>query len=505
MKHKVYFFTSVTRIVLFFSLALHIHATPLSEEQSLSAQTRTILSAKRKVISLSASNEADKENQQNMSGHHKKKKLSTPKNNASKSPSKFSPLLKLEKEIRSLTIKIEKAYSKASRIDLDQSYKAFKKLNYPEEVWHTLGQQIKAEQWPPQESWKEIIGGHLFFPASQLHKWQESPYTEHLLQCSHIMYRCMFAASFGHSLGLFYTTNTLWMINRLDDDLTTDRELNKPNSYTRMMQKACFELEQCLDRPDVCYALGQGSLLSPSLSYDYIKIRSMELFEKGSDFKNKLAALSSKLARQGYLPAYIEAAEHAKKTRHREVEKSILIEATQQGYPLAWIELASWYDDHKQEKESLKCLKKAAQAKVSYAFIKLGFKLVGNHFHRLDMEKLQKASPFELEKACNYFKKAGELHDPEGYEYLVDLKLALSSFSQDKEKALSLKTEALEAAKQGCALGWKMTYSKLARLLPEDEYLTALKVYGPTPHELPAAVEAFLNREIGSRLPRKES
>src|SRR5690606_7040281 len=174
-------------------------------------------------------------------------------------------------------------------------------------------------------------------------------------------------------------------------------------------------------------------------------------------------------------------------------------------YPLAWIDLAYWYDKHGQKEESLICLKKASQAKVSYAFIKLGFKLVGDHFHRLDMEKLQKASPFELEQASNYFKEVGELHDPKGYEYLTDLKLALSRLSQDKEKALSLKAEALEAAKQGCALGWKMAYCKLARLTSDEEYLMSLKVYGHPPHELPAAVEGFLNKEIGSGLPRKES
>jgi len=489
----------------------------MAEEQDLSALTKTIPLNKRKSIS----SEADKENQQNMSDRYKKQKPSKLKKQSSKSHPKPSPLLKLKKEIESLTRRIEEAYSTASRLDLFQSYKAFRKLSYPEVVWHTLGQQIKAEQWPSLESWKEIIGGQLFFPASRLHEWQESPYTKYFLQRSDILHGCIFAASFRHSLGLFYTTHILWMINRFDDDLENDRELNKPNFYTRMMQKACFELEQCLDRSDVCYALGQGYILPTSLSDNYVKMNAIELYEKGSDLKNQCAALSLKasrrgytgspieaflaLARQGYLPAYIEAAEHAQKTKQKEVEKLILEKATEQGYPLAWIDLAYWYDKHGQKEESLICLKKASQAKVSYAFIKLGFKLVGDHFHRLDMEKLQKASPFELEQASNYFKEVGELHDPKGYEYLTDLKLALSRLSQDKEKALSLKAEALEAAKQGCALGWKMAYCKLARLTSDEEYLMSLKVYGHPPHELPAAVEGFLNKEIGSGLPRKES
>ncbi|AIL13798.1 hypothetical protein IM40_10410 (plasmid) [Candidatus Paracaedimonas acanthamoebae] len=515
MKHKV--FTSIISLVLFFSTALPSHASPMAEEQDLSALPKTIPLNKRKTIS----SEADKENQQNMSNHYKKQKPSKFKKQSSKSRPKPSPLLKLKKEIESLTRSIEEAYSTASRLDLFQSYKAFRKLRYPEEVWHTLGQQIKAEQWPSQESWKEIIGGQLFFPASRLHDWQGSPYTEHLLQRSDILHGCIFAASFQHSLGLFYTTHILWMINRFDDDLKNDRELNKPNFYTRMMQKACCELEQCLDKPDVCYALGQGDILPTSLSDNYIKMNAIELYEKGSDLKNQCAALGLKasrrgytgspieaflaLARQGYLPAYIEAAEHAQKAKQKEVEKLILEKAIEQDYPLAWIDLAYWYDKHGQKEESLMCLEKAAQAKVSYGFIGLGFKLAGDRLHRLDMEKLQKTSSLDLNQACDYFKKAGELHDPHGYEYLTNLKLALSRLSQDKEKALFLKAEALEAAKQGCALGWEMSYCSLATLLSDEKYIDALKVYGAPPSELPASVEAFLNKEIGSELPNQKN
>ncbi|MGN6670563.1 MAG: hypothetical protein ACTHJ4_03405 [Candidatus Nucleicultricaceae bacterium] len=437
MKHKTHFMAYMTSIVFFISTFTTYASRLIVEEQEGSVLVKTIASNKRKKTPI-IHEVGEKENLQQSSELYKKQQYTKPNNHVAQ-PCSISPLFsKLKEEIDTLKQDIEKSYAAASKVDLTQSYNFFKDLSYSEEVWQSLGQQMNVERWSSKDSWKESIGGQLFFPASRLHKWQESHYTEHLLQRSDVLHGCIFAASFKHSLGLFYTTHILWIINRFNDD--SGSGVNQSPVYRRMMQKACAQLKRHLDKPDVCYALGKGCSLPTSLTGKYMgEMTAFELHKNGGDSKNQFALLSLKASRNGYtgspveefldlacqqnyLPAYLEAAHYARKAKQREREKSILEEAIRKGYALAWIDLAYWYQDHKQTEKHLASLNKAAQANIPQAFISLGLNLVGDGSFHLDIEKLENISSADLKKVSDYFRKAGELlHDPRGYKYLTDL------------------------------------------------------------------------------------
>jgi hypothetical protein len=468
---------------------------------------------KRATFKANEENEANKENQKNINRQTKKQYLPKPKDKSSSRRLKASPLSKLVENVNGLTRQIEEAYTNASKMDLYETYKAFKALDYNEQTWAKLGQQMKVERWPSQESWKETVGGQLFFPTSRIHQYQESNYTNHLLQRSDILHGCIFAATFRHSLGLFYTAHILWTINRFDDDLEADREHNKPNFYTRTMSQACQELEQLLDRSDVCYALGQAGSLPTSLTDNYVSMDHVSYYKKGKDLKNQCEFLVEKmmaeeetegtiddflsLAHQGYLPAYLEAAKYANNTKQRERAKHILEEATQKGYSLAWIDLAYWYGKNKQLEEYQECLEKAAKADISYAFIEKGFSFLGNETQQIDREELKKIPAENIGQAAAAFLKAGQLHDPLGFECLAELKLELSKLAttQDEAEALraeALRAEAYEAIKQGCALGWVKSFWELDTVTSGEEYAKVLRKFSPASKDFIKDLEIFL-------------
>src|SRR3546814_17305413 len=93
--------------------------------------------------------------------------------NTSTHHAKRSTLSKLTKKVDSLTNAIKEAYVNASKMDLYESYNAFKALKYNEQTWAELGQQMNIERWPAQESWKDIVDGQLFCQASRINQYQE--------------------------------------------------------------------------------------------------------------------------------------------------------------------------------------------------------------------------------------------------------------------------------------------------------------------------------------------
>jgi hypothetical protein len=511
MTHKLFSALLTTTMV---SLSLNAtYASSSMEEEGRRAYLSST-GKKRKGAAL----EADKENQININIPAKKQHLPKPKDKTSLRHLKASPLSKLVENVNGLTRQIEEAYMNASKMDLYETYKAFKALDYKEQTWAKLGQKMKVERWPSQESWKETVGGQLFFPTSRIHQYQESSYTKHLIQRSDILHGCIFAATFRHSLGLFYTTHILWTINRLDDDLKADIEHEKPNFYTRTMSQACQELEHLLDRPEVCYALGQECFLPTSLTRNYVSMKGMDYYKKGADLKNQCAVLTRKmiaekytelevedflnLARQGYLPAYLEAAEYASNIKRRDRAKLILEEATQKGYSLAWIDLAYWYEKNKQLNEYQECLEQAAKAGVPYAFIEKGFSFLGNKTQQIDREELKKTSAENIGQAAAAFLKAGQLRDPLGFECLAELKLELSRLATTPDEAKALRADAYEAIKQGCKLGWKASFWDLAIVTSGEKHEKALIKYGPAPNDFIGALESFLKENTKTHLPQ---
>lgn len=500
--------------VFLFIIVAHV---PLNASYKFSileqGKGESINELKRKTPSYSD----EKENQKNMTYPHKKIRLSKSKDKNFILSQEIFALKSLTMKINNLEKDIEEAYTNASKMELYTSYNAFKSLDYNEQTWANLVQEMKIERWPSQESWKETVGAHLFFPASRIHKYQEYSHTEHLIQRSDILHGCIFSATFRHSLGLFYTTHILWTINRFDSDIQMDMKNNKFNFYTQALEKTYRELEQLLDRPNVSYALGQASSLPASLLDNYENIKAIEFYKKGEDLKNQHKVLVAKmiveeetadiidnfldLAKQGYFPAYLEAADYANNSKQKDRARIILEEATQKSYHIAWIELAHWYKKNKDLDNYQKCLNHALQANIPHAFIVQGFNLLNHNVHQFEIEKLKILPKETINLAADAFRKAGQLHDPLGFEYLAELKLYLSDIVTSPLEAKALKVEAYEAIKQGCALGWAKSFWKLPLFVSGEKYENVLRKYGPAPDDFIEALENFLKENTETKIP----
>ncbi|MBL0942524.1 MAG: hypothetical protein IBJ00_07375 [Alphaproteobacteria bacterium] len=105
-----------------------------------------------------------------------------------------------------------------------------------------------------------------------------------------------------------------------------------------------------------------------------------------------------------------------------------------------------------------------------------------------------------IDQAAAAFLKAGQLHDPLGFECLAEIKLELSRLAATPDKAKVLRTEAYEAIKQGCALGWVQSFWKLNKFISGEEYETVLRKYGPAPDDFIEALEFFLEENTKTEL-----
>lgn len=62
-----------------------------------------------------------------------------------------SPFDQLKSEVNLLMQEMEAGYSNACKMSIKDSYRSFRELDYPEETWEALAQEMKAERWPTQD------------------------------------------------------------------------------------------------------------------------------------------------------------------------------------------------------------------------------------------------------------------------------------------------------------------------------------------------------------------
>lgn len=381
---------------------------------------------------------------------------------------------------------LQESYHQASKDSLFKNYNKFYDLAYEESVWQQIAQTLEAKKWPLQKSWKDVVGGHLFFPKTLIFNFNSTKYTEHLLMRSDILWGCGFAGTFHHPLGLFYLGHTLIKLNWLDqwdDDNSGPKESIK--FCYKILERAYEDLNHCLkDDIDVFYSVVWGHLteqyahtkhntIESLANYSFTDLRSQFiLFSLKEKFKGIFLDQPTVndflfLAQRGYKPAYLKAAYLAREFKDSIQEVAILTEAIKDDYLFAYLGMASIYrDTHTQN--YLVWLEKGIQANMAQAFILKGISIVGDINWKVDKEKLAMLTPEMCLYVINLFKKAGSLHDPESYAYLGRLKQELSFLANSSEEKASLKKESCEAYLEGCKLGSSQAYSFLYDLSEYD-------------------------------------
>lgn len=432
-----------------------------------------------------------------------------PENLLHESPSVLPMVIKdvvlLGRYISNLQEKLEIAHKKVNIKDILEVYNAFSSTGSPMEVWKAYREEHRIYQWPRQDD-KQAIGAHLFFPK-WTHEWADNFAQVDFLKRRDMLQAFAIGAKLHHPLSQYYLVNTLQAIR---SDFT---DVEMPETFHKLYEQAFEDLGQCTDHPDACYILGWSSWRYPYLLGSNGE-KAFTLHTKGKDSRNQFQALeirdaqggqhSSSLrqatvedylevAKEGYGPAYLKAAELAEGF---DTKLGILIEAREVDYAPALIEMGYLYNLQKKTEEEYKCYEAAAQAGISEGYIALGKMYVGDTMS-MPREKVKALSKKQIEKGEHFFKLAGETQDPNGWDCLADLYITLLANNRVKkgeEKAYGVKI--YQALEKGIALGSAKAYQTAAFHFPKELPLL-IETYGYPPQDLRArfVYENFIKNE----------
>ncbi|MGL4426686.1 MAG: hypothetical protein ACRCUQ_02910 [Alphaproteobacteria bacterium] len=351
-----------------------------------------------------------------------------------------------------------------------------KNLTYQESVWETYAKGLNATRWPLQETWKQVVGGHLFFPA-WLFDWEHKPYEAYKQRRNDTLWSCAVAAKHKHPLAAFFLSRELETIRSLS--------CRDPKPVERLLFKMAVEgLKQAEKTPEVCYVLGVCYERNPDLTevtFGEPKDKktwglknAVEWLERGNDRRSQFEALEIKsygkasyptspsaddylaLARSGYLSAYVEAASRVQDEAQR---RQILEEAVEKGDVRARLQLAADLKKKGFPKEARTAYRELGQRGISQGYLELGLTYIGE----IDEPSIfEHRTPEDIAQVIQAFTLAGNMGDPRGWEHLVKL------YEQLREQGLlsgkPWAQQFLESFKRGARLG--VAFSEKLILLP---------------------------------------
>lgn len=415
--------------------------------------------------------------------------------------------------LESIKQQIREGHQEANWKRIYLAYKAFDSLKCNESLWETYGRDLKVYQWPSQKSWKDTIGGHLFFPPETI-DWESIAIESYHLRRIDNLWAFTIGAHFGHPLSKLYLVKTL---DKIRSEYT---DADQPDFFKKLYKESFQDLKNAADNPDACYVIGINYRCNPYSTAGYMNEKvdkvtlgcknSIGWHEIGKDLKNTFGILKVKsnakaiydpptaddylaLARAGYKPAYSEAAEL---TQDYKMKKKIRKEAIKEGYTIAWLGLGGMYKAKGNIDKARKNYTNAGEAGITAGYIRLGISYIGNVKNDLEMKKipLKAHTEDDIKEGINAFRRAGKAGNPEGWEYLTQLYSLLH-----EEKLIPTKEfyhTITDSLCEGAWLGSASCYHKAYCLLPKSIFSFILMNYGmPPQHELRHVIEDFLNKK----------
>jgi hypothetical protein len=441
----------------------------------------------------------------------------------------------LKKHITAIAGDIKKAHEEADVKKILQSYQAFKKLKTKDIEWEALGQTLRVTKWPSQANWKEAVGGDLFFPKKVI-DWEVTSTEAYRLERIDTIWALVIGAKFQHPFSTYYLARIL------DNIHSNYTDAEKPDLFLDLYSKAFRNLKQYQEISDTCYMLGRSHFSTGALLDRLDHARSMKYHSKGKSLKDQYQILIIRglydkiytppvsedyldLARKGHQLAYLEAARLLK-----EVDKKlgVLNEAVGNGYVSALIGIGEIYESLYKKSPSTKKhdtnieallqnarehYQKAGKQGVSEGYIRLGKTYVGDIIFDNSYELKEKFNslPLEtIENAVLCFKQAGEMHNPQGWDYLAQLyhNLYQQAESEARKMGYNLSGEwdkkkdiysqqVYEFLQKGIALGSQSAYDMAYRIFSPEAFKEIYIKYGPAPQEksFREAIEKFLQED----------
>lgn len=415
--------------------------------------------------------------------------------------SDFSPLsLDAEhafKSIHKIHDKIKNGYAEAKRHKLYKAYHVFGQLDLPDQVWEAYATLSKIDLWPARTTWKECVGAHLFFP-SQVLEWLDCPYKKHLIKRLDIVWGLAISAKLNHSLGKYLLADALYKIR--ESHHWKGIPILTP-FFQEYRRDAVKELKQCVHHPDACYLLGQG-LITKDFFYSLSRLdntlSAYDLFSRHSNhysnhLRNKYYALRTsivqtptaktylKIARRGYLPAYLEASRLIDDPQQKEI---ILKEAAQKKYGPAFLKLGYFFYNEKEEDEqALSFFRQAAEEHgMATGYVILGNLKVGDLSDHKNIS--EEETQHLTEEAAEFFKKATEVKDPKGWKCLISLwkeRYDAAKAQKDTDKIKLYWDKLASAIQYGMQIGSAYAYYQAQSYFNEEFFLSCISAYGYPP------------------------
>ena len=393
-----------------------------------------------------------------------------------------------------------------------KTFLSFQNLKYGDLEWQSLAQELKAYKWPSQKSWKDVVGGHLFFPNKTI-EWETNIFESFHLRRVDMLWSFAVGAKFQHALCKYYLANVL------DSIRSNYTVLPLPQFFKKLYAEAFEDFKKSSDNAEACYMIGINYMCYPYLSTTYIDTKqeqdisnsqkAIKWHEKGADLKNKFQILEIKtaatalyaaptekeyltLAQEGHIPAYIDALYLTNNSQEREEIKQ---EALEKGYKYFLPDIRFPCEDVKALAKARAAFSKAGANGLSHAYIMLGSTYVGNIFlqFKIDRIDLKTVSSQDIKAAIEAFTAAGNLKNPEGWEYLSTLYQEL--YEQKIIKKEEYREKILYSLEEGVKLGSAHCYHKSQQYLPQKVVDYFVNNYGYPPQgNLYSNIEVFLNK-----------
>ncbi len=418
-----------------------------------------------------------------------------------------------QKNLEDIKQQIQEGHREPNWKRIYLGHKMFETLDYDESLWEIYARDSKAYQWPSQKNWKDVVGGHLFFPEKTL-EWENIYPESYNLRRIDNLWAFAVGAKFNHALSKLYLAK---MLDKLRSEYT---DAATPEFFKRFYKEAFIDLKKSPDNPDACYVIGTNYRYNSYSVAEYLGEEvdrvtlgcknAIEWHETGKDLKNQFGILEVKsnaksiyihptadeylaLARAGYMQAYTKAAELIKDDKER---KKIRKEAIEKGYNIAWLGLGGMYKIRGRIDKARECFAKAGEIGITSGYIKLGISYLGDIQSEMEMKEkpLNTRTKEEIENGIKAFRLAGKAGNPEGWEYLARL------YQQLYEKKLISKEDYQDKMHdtlcEGTWLGSASCYHTAYFRLTDSTFSFILKNYGmPPQHELRYTIEQFINKK----------
>ena len=406
---------------------------------------------------------------------------------------------KAEIAIEGIKEQIVNARSKAHVCGLQQAHKDMLTLQsqHSEDIWQTIIGEKKTYCFKGQTAFDSLAGE--LFHINDVDEYLMCPQKKHLLSRIDNIWTLAIAAYHKNPMAEFMMT---WIMkSQWNEYNTATKENPAPKFFNEHFKNSIETMALHLDNPEVCFILGISKVESPHIGNKYYTTKEeKELFLQGKELqKNRFALLYYcswdeqfepliELAeREQFAPAYIQASEI---TDDINIKLQLIKKAIKLGYSPAYIDLAAvlikkYHDkpNNLQKEEIISNLRQASKDGVTNGYISEGIFMTGNIINDPTLDGEQYVAKFtdgDYTKALVIYKKAADLNDLQGHEYMVKT-LELQQKYQKKD----LRVEIFKVLIEGIRLGsdscyWRAhtkSYKQICMLLNKLNSVSSNKLY----------------------------